>query len=81
MEKLIPRSEPQEIPCEVLVDSIPNEGKWEWSHGYLFFSDEDMRKVVLMLISQIGLREMVEILPNRSRHELESILMLRPESD
>jgi hypothetical protein len=81
MEKFVPRPEPQEIPYEVFIDSIPNDGKWEWSHGHLFFSDEELEKVILMLIGQIGLRKLVDILPQESRNELERILLLRPESE
>ncbi|HAJ4019656.1 MULTISPECIES: hypothetical protein [Brevibacillus] len=79
-EKFVPRAEPQEIPYEVLMNSIPNDGKWEWSHGHLFFSDEELKKVTLMLIGHIGLRKMVEYLPNESVNELERVLLLRPES-
>lgn len=55
--EMIPKAKPQKIPFQVFEKSIPNEGKWELIDGELLFSDEEMRKVILMLISQIGLKK------------------------
>jgi len=71
--KTIPKAESQKIPFQVFENSIPNEGKWEWIDGELLFSDEEMRKVILMLVSQIGLKKMIEIFPHESRDELERL--------
>jgi len=38
------------------------------------FSDEEMRKVILMLVSQIGLKKLTDILPHESRDVLERLL-------
>lgn len=81
MEEFIPRAEPQEIPYEVLMNSIPNNGKWKWSQGKLFFTDEELKRVTLMLIGQIGLRKLISYLPNESVNELERILLLSPERE
>ena len=72
--EMIPKAEPQKIPFQVFENSIPNEGKWELIDGELLFSDEEMRKVILMLVSQIGLKKMIEIFPHESRDELERLL-------
>jgi len=72
--EMMPKAEPQKIPFQVFEKSIPNEGKWEWIDGELLFSDEEMRKVILMLVSQIGLKKLIDILPHESRDELERIL-------
>jgi hypothetical protein len=72
--EMIPKAEPQKIPFQVFEKSIPNEGKWEWINGELLFSDEEMRKVILMLVSQIGLKKWIDILPHESRNELERLL-------
>jgi len=72
--EMIPKAEPQKIPFQVFEKSIPNEGKWELIDGELLFSDEEMRKVILMLVGQIGLRKLINILPNESRNELERLL-------
>jgi len=58
----------------VFEESIPNEGRWEWIGGKLLFSDDEIRKLILMLIGQIGLRKLINILPNESRNELERLL-------
>jgi len=71
---MIPKAKPQKIPFQVFEKSIPNEGKWELIDGELLFSDEEMRKVILMLISQIGLKKMIEILPQESKIELKRLL-------
>jgi len=75
--EMIPKAEPQKIPFQVFEKSIPNEGKWEWIDGELLFSDEEMRKVILMLVSQIGLKKLTDILPPESRIELERISRVR----
>jgi hypothetical protein len=72
--EMIPKAEPQKIPFQVFEKSIPNEGKWELIDGELLFSDEEMRKVILMLVSQIGLKKLIDILPHESRDELERLL-------
>ncbi|RKO61634.1 hypothetical protein [Caldibacillus debilis] len=72
--EMIPKAEPQKIPFQVFEKSIPNEGKWEWIDGELLFSDEEMRKVILMLVSQIGLKKLTDILPHESRDVLERLL-------
>jgi len=72
--EMIPRAEPQKIPFHVFEKSIPNEGKWEWIDGELLFSVEEMRKVILMLVSQIGLKKLIDILPQESRDELKRLL-------
>ncbi|GAB7387173.1 hypothetical protein BSNK01_10090 [Bacillaceae bacterium] len=72
--KTIPKAEPQKIPFQVFENSIPNEGRWEWINGELLFSDEELRKVILMLVSQIGLKKLIDILPHESRYELERLL-------
>jgi hypothetical protein len=72
--EIIPKAEPQKIPFQVFENSIPNEGRWEWIDGELLFSDEEMRKVILMLVSQIGLKKLIDILPHESRDELERLL-------
>ena len=61
--EMIPKAEPQKIPIQVFEESIPNDGKWEIEEGGLLFSDNEMRKVILMLIGQIGLKKLIEILP------------------
>ena len=71
---MIPKAEPQKIPIQVFEESIPNDGKWEIEEGRLLFSDNEMRKVILMLIGQIGLKKLIEILPHESRNELERLL-------
>jgi len=71
---MIPKAKPQKIPFQVFENSIPNEGKWEWIDGELLFSDEEMRKVILMLIGQIGLKKLIDILPHESRNELKRLL-------
>jgi len=72
--EMIPKAEPQKIPFQVFEKSIPNEGKWELIDGELLFSDEEMRKVILMLVSQIGLKKLIDILPHESRDELKRLL-------
>jgi len=72
--EMIPKAEPQKIPFQVFEKSIPNEGKWELIDGELLFSDEEMRKVILMLVSQIGLKKLIDILPHESRNELKRLL-------
>lgn len=72
--EIMPKAEPQKIPFQVFENSIPNEGKWEWIDGELLFSDEEMRKVILMLVSQIGLKKLIDILPHESRNKLERLL-------
>lgn len=72
--EMIPKAEPQKIPFQVFEKSIPNEGKWEWIDGELLFSDEEMRKVILMLVGQIGLKKWIDILPHESRDELKRLL-------
>jgi hypothetical protein len=72
--EMIPKAEPQKIPFQVFEESIPNDGKWEIEEGRLLFSDDEMRKVILMLIGQIGLKKLIEILPHESRNELERLL-------
>ena len=72
--EMIPKAEPQKIPIQVFEESIPNDGKWEIEEGRLLFSDNEMRKVILMLIGQIGLKKLIEILPHESRNELERLL-------
>ena len=72
--EMIPKAEPQKIPFQVFEKSIPNEGKWELIDGELLFSDEEMRKVILMLVSQIGLKKLIDILPHESRDEQEVAL-------
>lgn len=71
--EMIPKAEPQKIPFQVFEKSIPNEGKWELIDGELLFSDEEFRKVILMLVGQIGLK-LIDILPYESRDELERLL-------
>jgi len=71
---MIPKAEPQKIPFQVFEESIPNDGRWEFIDGELLFSDEEMRKVILMLVSQIGLKKLIDILPPESRNELERLL-------
>ena len=71
---MIPKAEPQKIPIQVFEESIPNDGKWEIEEGRLLFSDNEMRKVILMLIGQIGLKKLIEILPHESKNELERLL-------
>jgi len=72
--EMIPKAEPQKIPIQVFEESIPNDGKWEIEEGRLLFSDNEMRKVILMLIGQIGLKKLIEILPHESKNELERLL-------
>ena len=72
--EMIPKAEPQKIPIQVFEESIPNDGKWEIEEGGLLFSDNEMRKVILMLIGQIGLKKLIEILPHESKNELERLL-------
>jgi hypothetical protein len=72
--EMIPKAEPQKIPFQVFEKSIPNEGKWELIDGELLFSDEEMRKVILMLVGQIGLKKLIDILPHESRDELKRLL-------
>jgi hypothetical protein len=72
--KTIPKAESQKITFQMFENSIPNEGKWELIDGELLFSDEEMRKVILMLVSQIGLKKLIDILPLESRDELERLL-------
>ncbi|KYD23131.1 hypothetical protein B4135_0660 [Caldibacillus debilis] len=55
-------------------ESIPNEGRWEWIGGEIFFSDDEIKKVIIMLVSQIGLKKWIDILPHESRDELERLL-------
>ena len=71
--EMTPKAEPQKIPFQVFEKSIPNEGKWELIDGELLFSDEEMRKVILMLVGQIGLKKLIDILPYESRDELERL--------
>jgi hypothetical protein len=72
--EMIPKAEPQKIPFQVFEESIPNDGRWEFIDGELLFSDEEMRKVILMLVSQIGLKKLIDILPHESRDELKRLL-------
>ncbi|MGP3562721.1 hypothetical protein [Geobacillus sp. BK01] len=72
--EMIPKAEPQKIPFQVFEESIPNEGRWEWIGGEIFFSDDEIKKVILMLVGQIGLRKLINILLNESRNELERLL-------
>ena len=55
---MIPKAEPQKIPIQVFEESILNDGKWEIEEGRLLFSDDEMRKIILMLIGQIGLKKL-----------------------
>ena len=72
--EMIPKAGPQKIPFDLFEKSVPNEGKWEWIGGKLLFSDDEIRKLILMLISQIGLKRLIDILPHESRDELERLL-------
>ncbi|WP_061567863.1 hypothetical protein [Caldibacillus debilis] len=72
--EMIPKAEPQKIPFQVFEESIPNEGRWEWIGGEIFFSDDEIKKVIIMLVSQIGLKKWIDILPHESRDELERLL-------
>jgi hypothetical protein len=73
--EFIPKREPQKIPLQVYESSIPNEGKWEYSGGQLLFTDEEMRKLILMIVGSVGLEKFVdEILPEKSRRELKNLL-------
>ncbi|EGL83565.1 hypothetical protein CathTA2_0891 [Caldalkalibacillus thermarum TA2.A1] len=72
--EMIPKAEPQKIPFDLFEKSVPNEGRWEWIGGKLLFSDDEIRKLILMLIGQIGLKKLIEILPHESKNELERLL-------
>ncbi|WP_194190348.1 hypothetical protein [Clostridium chrysemydis] len=72
---LIPRAESQ-----ILNDDwdyhIPNDGKWEFQNGIPFLDDGFSRDTLAMaLITNMGLKRLVEILPEESKNELKKLLL------
>ncbi|OLN21755.1 hypothetical protein BTO30_13225 [Domibacillus antri] len=77
---IIPRKYEQEIPYEVFGKSVLNEEKVQFTGTDFWWSDEEMKEVILMLVFSIGLQRLIQILPDQSREELVSILLLGPET-
>lgn len=76
--ELIPRKRPQEIPFQAYRESVPSNGRWEYGDGELWWSGEEMRKCIIMLIASVGLERFVEMLPEQSVEELKRIVLIRP---
>ncbi|NOU53722.1 hypothetical protein HN020_02750 [Brevibacillus borstelensis] len=70
----VPRKYEQDIPVEVFKASPLSSGKVEFTGTDLFWSDEELKHTVLMLISNLGLRRLVEILPGISKNDLIQVL-------
>lgn len=64
---LKPSEQPQKLSLEEMESHIPNEGKWEYFNGHYF--DENgygEEKLFMMLLTKIGLKRFLEIMPKES---------------
>lgn len=72
---LIPLVNPSFVSFEDQYVLIPNEGKWEYFNGHFFdeygYGEES---ALMLLLTSIGLKRFVEILPKESYCQLKKIL-------
>lgn len=73
---LIPSVSPAFVSIDDQYILIPNEGKWEYFNGH-FFDDYGYgeESALMVLLTSIGLKRFVEILPEESICELKKILL------
>lgn len=73
---LIPSVNPSNVSLDDQYVLIPNEGKWEYFNGHFFdehgYGEES---ALMLLLTSIGLKRFVEILPQESICELKKILL------
>lgn len=72
---LKPSEQSQKLSLEEMESHIPNEGKWEYFNGHYF--DENgygEEKLFMMLLTKIGLKRFLEIMPKESIETLIRLL-------
>lgn len=73
LSTVVPREEPQAL-CDEYDYSIPNEGKFEYSDGVIFFDKYQRDSLLLYMLGNAGLKRTVKILPEESKEILKMLL-------
>ncbi len=73
---LIPVREPQPLNAKIWDEHTSEEHKWELWDGIPFFKDGIERdRLTICLIHSMGLKHLVQLLPEQSRNDLRQLLM------
>ncbi|MGG0936992.1 hypothetical protein ABHN11_12890 [Brevibacillus centrosporus] len=70
---LVPAREPQAITFQQFKDALPPQG-FEFAGEDLYWSDDESKRCVLMIVTTIGLEQFTKMLPKESRKMLKEIL-------
>lgn len=71
---LVPGREPQAITFQQFKDALPPQG-FEFAGEDLWWSDDESKTCVLMIVTTIGLEPFTKMLPKESRKMLKEILL------